>query len=305
MTSRAFRSGFTLVEMIIVITILGVISAVLAVFIRSPIEGYFDAVRRAELVDSADTALRRVGRDVRRAVPNSVRVTGACGGANCYLEFLPTASGGRYRAAGEGAIQCTVAAGGTSPRHDTLYFDAADTCFEILGPQLTFTAADQIVIGNWGNTGSNAYEGNTAATHVRRAYAGTTGVARSFVMMTSGNALPLESPSRRFQVIAGAELAVTYACEGVGTNASGDGTGTLTRYWGYGIEASQRDTAAEFDDVSSALIAENVSVCNIVYGSLAATNPYTRNGLVQIAISIRRSDETINLYHELHVDNLP
>jgi len=261
MASRYARSGFTLIEMVIVIAILGVISAALAVFIRSPIEGYFDAVRRAELVDAADTALRRMGRDVRRAVPNSVRVTGVCGGANCYLEFLPTASGGRYRAAGEDAIQCTVAAGGTAPRHDTLYFDAADTCFEILGPQVTFTAGDQIVIGNWGNAGSNAYEGNTAATHVRRAYAGTTGVARSFVTMTPGAALPLESPSKRFQVVSGAELAATYACEGVGTNASGDGTGTLTRYWGYGIVDTPQPTAFAG---SSALIAENISACNIV-----------------------------------------
>lgn len=303
MTRFRRRSGFTLLEMIIVITILGAISAALAVFIQAPVKGYFDAVRRAELVDAADTALRRIGRDVRRAVPNSVRVTGACGGANCYLEFLPIASGGRYRAAGEDAVHCTVAAGGDAPRHDTLYFDAADTCFEILGPRITFTAGDQLVIGNWGNPGSDAYEGNTGATHVRRAYAGETGAAVSRVVMTSANPLPLESPSRRFQVLSGAEQAVTYACEGVGT-ANGEGTGTLTRYWGYGIDTSQPDESIEFDG-SSARIAENVSACNIVYGGLAATNPYTRNGLVQVVISITRSDETINLYHEIHVDNLP
>jgi MSHA biogenesis protein MshO len=301
MASRFFRSGFTLVEMIIVIAILGVISAVLAVFIRSPVEGYFDTVRRAELADAADTALRRMGRDVRRAVPNSVRVTGACGGANCYLEFLPTTNGGRYRAAGEGTVHCAAAA---PTLHDSLTFSSdADTCFEVLGPPITFTANDQIVIGNWGNAGSNAYEGNTGnggASHVRRAYAGATGAPLSFVAMTSANPLPLESPSRRFQVISGAEQAVSYACEGVGTNANGDGTGTLTRYWGYGIATAQPTAFA-----GGSLIAENVSGCNMVYGNLAATNPYTRNGLLQIVISITRSNETINLYHEIHVDNLP
>lgn len=299
MTSRLRTCGFTLVEMITVIVILGVISAVLAVFIRSPVEGYIDAVRRAELVDVADTALRRMGRDLRRAVPNSARVTGACGGANCYLEFLPTTSGGRYRAAGEGITQCAAAA---PTLYDTLYFTPnADTCFEILGPQITFAAGDQIVIGNWGNPGSNAYEGNTLSTHVRRAYNGAAG-AQSMVVMTSANPLPLESPSRRFQVVAAAELAVTYACENVGgPNASGDGTGTLTRYWNYGINVAQPTTFG----ASTALIAGNVSSCNIIYGTLGATNPYTRNGVVAIVLGITRANETVNLYHEIHIDNLP
>lgn len=303
MTSRLRTCGFTLVEMIMVIVILGVISAALAVFIRSPVEGYIDAVRRAELVDVADTALRRMGRDLRRAVPNSARVTGACGGANCYLEFLPTTSGGRYRAAGEG----TTCAAAAPTLYDTLYFTPdTDTCFEILGPPITFSAgdaadaADQIVVGNWGNPGSNAYEGRTSATHVRRAYAGAAG-AQSMVVMTSTNPLPLDSPSKRFQVVSGSELAVSYACEGVGTNA-GDGTGTLKRYWNYGIIDTPQPTTF---GASTALIAGNVSSCNIVYGTLGATNPYTRNGVVAIVLGITRANETVNLYHEIHVDNLP
>ena len=296
------QRGFTLVEMIIVMVILGIISAILAVFIRSPVEGYVASVRRGELVDVADTALRRIGRDLRRSVPNSVRVTGTCGaGASCYLEFLASTSGGRYRAAGEGTTLC---AAGAPTLYDALHFTPdTDTCFEILGPQITFTAGDQIVVANWGNAGSNAYEGNTAATHDRRAYAGSTG-AQSKVVMTSANPLPLESPSKRFQVIAGIEQAVTYACEGIGAlNAKGDGIGTVTRYWHYGMDNVVQPTT--FAGGSSARIADNVSSCNIVYGSLAATNPYTRNGIVAIVLGITRSNETVNLYHEIHVDNLP
>ena len=51
-------AGFTLVEMIMVITITGIIGAMVAVFIRSPVDSYVDSARRAELSDIADTALR-------------------------------------------------------------------------------------------------------------------------------------------------------------------------------------------------------------------------------------------------------
>jgi MSHA biogenesis protein MshO len=299
MTSRLRSRGFTLVEMIMVIVILGVISSVIAVFMVSPVKGYFDAVRRAELVDTADTALRRIGRDVRRAVPNSVRVNAACAAASCYLEFLPTTNGGRYRAAGQQQVLGSLCpTGGSFPHNtfpDTLFFSPEiDTCFEILGPQIAFTVGDQIIIGNWGHSGSDAYEGVDGATFVRRAIPATA-AASSKVVMTSTSSLPLESPSKRFQVVAAAEPAVTYACEGVNTVA-GDGTGTLTRYRGYVITAAQVTPPGG----SSALIASNVSSCNIVYDT-----PSARNGVVAIVLGITRSGETINLYHEIHVDILP
>ena len=57
------------------IAIVGIIGAMVAVFIRSPVQSYVDSARRAELGDVADTALRRIIRDLRLALPNSVRVT--------------------------------------------------------------------------------------------------------------------------------------------------------------------------------------------------------------------------------------
>ena len=59
--------GFTLVEMVIVVVITAIIGAMVAVFIRLPVQGYIDANARAELADLADTATRRMARDIRRA----------------------------------------------------------------------------------------------------------------------------------------------------------------------------------------------------------------------------------------------
>src|SRR5690606_28790817 len=85
-------SGFTLVEAVIVIAISGIVAAVVAVFIRAPVESYLDLNTRAELTDIADTAVRRMARDVRLALPNSIRSPGA----QCF-EYLATSTGGRYR----------------------------------------------------------------------------------------------------------------------------------------------------------------------------------------------------------------
>lgn len=59
--------GVTLIEMVIVISITAIIAGAVAVFIARPVEGYADATRRAELTDIADTALRRMTRDLRTA----------------------------------------------------------------------------------------------------------------------------------------------------------------------------------------------------------------------------------------------
>src|SRR5450830_1516821 len=98
---RRLVTGFTLIEVIMVIAIIGIIAGMVAVFITKPVQGYIDTVRRAELTDTADVALRRLTRDVRLALPNSLRVT-TTGGMN-YIEFIMTSAGGRYRDPSDGS----------------------------------------------------------------------------------------------------------------------------------------------------------------------------------------------------------
>ena len=59
--------GFTLVEAIVTIVLTGILVATAAVFIRAPVQGYIDVARRADLTDTADYALRRIGRELRQA----------------------------------------------------------------------------------------------------------------------------------------------------------------------------------------------------------------------------------------------
>ncbi|MGH8679473.1 MAG: type II secretion system protein, partial [Burkholderiales bacterium] len=184
--------GFTLAEAIIVIAISGIVAAAVAVFIRGPIQGYFDTAARAELTDIADTALRRIGREVRAALPNSIRVLGTCDGASaCYLEFIPTVDGGRYRA--------DVKADGTG---DPLLFNTNDATFDVLGPPLTIPAGSWVVVYNLGVAGSDAYQGGvnpSLITQNRRS--ANAAVGTSNVSLATTTRFPYESPAKRFHVV--------------------------------------------------------------------------------------------------------
>lgn len=274
------QRGFTLIEAIVVITITAIISGVVATFIRTPVQGYFDSKRRAELTDAADTSVRRISRDLHLALPNSVRVAGN----NLAIEFLSTRTGGRYR----------KELGTASD--DILDFTQADTSFDVLGPPITFAAGDQIVVYNLGISGADAYSGNTTANDNRRAYNGVVGTPVNNVKISSTQLLPFASPSQRFQVV---DTPVSYVCAGVGIDASGNGTGTLTRYWNYPISPSQ---PTSFTAGASAILAKNVSACSFIYDPQVITQ---RAGLVSATLQLTQSDESVNLYYEIHVSNAP
>ena len=86
--SSSLQRGFTLVEAIIVIVITGILAVVAARFIDRPIQQYLDLGRRAELADGANSAIRRMSRDLHLALPNSIRQSNA----NC-VEFLISKNG--------------------------------------------------------------------------------------------------------------------------------------------------------------------------------------------------------------------
>ncbi len=152
--------GFTLIEMVVVITIAGIVGTMATYFMVNVMQGYEDQTRRAELVDAAESALRRMQRDVRRALPNSIRVVNEGNGNGRVLELLQTLDGGRYRVGPPGGAA------------ELLNFTAADTDFDILGnllcttnPAVTGPCASYtnylLVIYNLGQAGADAYTGAT------------------------------------------------------------------------------------------------------------------------------------------------
>jgi MSHA biogenesis protein MshO len=288
------QSGFTLLEAIVVIVVLGVLAGIVAVFIRVPIQGYADSVARAEVTDQADLALRRIARDLRLALPNSIRVNDP---GHSAVEFLLTKAGGRYFSAEDRAMEETPSAA------QPLDFLGSNTSFTVVGPMPSLGQVvankDYVVVYNLGEgmSPSDAYQ----FTNANRNIAQISSITGGTLITLKDNPFasqdpPMPSPTQRFQVVSGP---VTYYC-----GAQDDGSLALWRIWDYDITPSQIAPPA---GGKRALLATGLANCNIFDYGIPGTGTQ-RNALVILTLELKarnESDPTIRLVHQVHVDNTP
>jgi MSHA biogenesis protein MshO len=275
-TSPTHRAlGFTLLEAVMVIALTGIVGVMVSTFVRQPIDAYVDLGERAALTDAADLALRRMARELRTALPNSVRVAG--GGT--YLEFLPVRSAGRYRAA--------LTAGGTGNLLD--FSSTSDTSFDVLGPAVSAQAGDQLVVHNLGLPGADAYEGSS-----RRAVTSTGASLATVAYTVGGTQFPYASPHQRFHIVG---TPVSFGC----TPLAG-GAGSLRRYTGYAIQSTQPTaTLSALSGANNALLSPWVSACAFTYSAGATT----RNAVVTLRLTLTNGGESISLLQQVQVEGSP
>ena len=97
-----------------------------------------------------------------------------------------------------------------------------------------------------------------------------------------------EAPPYRVYAI---EPPVTYRCDLAAQ--------TLTRYSGYGFLSTQPDPPS---GGTAAILARRVSGCSFSYDQPAIT---ARHALVTLTLQLTAQNETVTLYHTVHIDNLP
>jgi MSHA biogenesis protein MshO len=281
------QSGFTLIEAVMVIVITGILAGIVAVFITKPVQGYVDSVRRAELTDAADVALRRITRDVRLALPNSVRVSG-----NTCIELIMTKAGGRYRDShNDGSSGGNSLTDPTKVKFDVMGASAGNPATSMAS---STAPADYIVVLNWGVAPLDAYSGgNRVAVAAPDPVDQDTTIKLNTTTATNPYTTTLASSllgyqNARFQVVPGSEQAVSYVCGG----------GELRRYKGYGFHTTQSCPPSGTGALlAGSATSEPKAACAISYAS----------GLLAINLTLTDtpSAESVTMFQQIHVDNAP
>jgi MSHA biogenesis protein MshO len=261
--------GFTLVELIVVIVVMGILAGSVTMFFKPAIDSFIDARRRADMTDAADTGLRKMAQDIRRSVPNSLNLIAPvydASHASACFQIVPTIGGGRYRTDIDTADATAVALNESS---------ISPFRMAILSSQATPPAVGSVVVINNQN-GNDVYNGPSRAA--------ITALGPPLTI----NANPTASgyTGGRFQLVSSAETGVMYTCA----------NNTLTRLT---LTDFTRRTAC---DTNGTLVAGNVSGCTFAYGDAGATS-----GLLTLTLVITNAaaQESITLGYALHVDNTP
>ena len=291
-------SGFTIIEMIVVIVITSVLAGAIVQFILFPIETFKKTNSRAVLVDIAETAIQRLAFDIHNALPNSVRVGCASSGKNKCVEFLNITAAGRYR-------KFAQTAGGTGDiliGDDTDADVANDLTFDVLGPILSFnagsyTAGDDcldfsddvrcLFINPVRDAGSSDWKSDYLRT--LNSYDNANNK-----LQFSGAVFTEHSPMQRFYIV---DTPIKFVCD---NNAN-----TLTRYDNYDIQLLE--TNSQLNNLGSArdsLLANKVVDCNFSYTE-TSLDADRGNGLLTVEITLRDGSEKISLSQQISVLNRP
>ncbi len=269
--------GFTLVELVTVMVITGIISMMVVNMITAPMESFSDMKRRAELVDIAEVTLHKMAREIRRALPNSIRITSS--GTVTSIAFLRTVDGGRYASTGSDVFEANKSIS---------RFNLTKSLSNVLDADVS-AATYYLVVYNLGQGGADAYQEDNISRI--NSLPLNPGIAVTFDSFT----FPFASPADRFMVV---DTSFAFMCD---TNPL---VKQIKQYSGYEFRIPQGGTDVPVDMTQGDLLADNIASCEFKYNPGTAT----RAGLVTLKITIndtQHQGETVTLLHQIFVENQP
>jgi MSHA biogenesis protein MshO len=277
------QSGFTLVELVVAITIGAIVMVFVSMFMAAPLEAYQAQSRRAALVAAPADAWPRMEADLRTALPNSVRWRR--NGAFVALELLPVVDVARYMTPAGGSFTVAGTTNGAF-RGIALPFDS------IVAGQPYYLS-----VNNVDTASAYSLTGSMSAAGARIQIAAAALPGEASVTVTPAPVFAGDSPRRRVYLVSGP---VTYLCDET------PGQGTLRRYTGYTLAAAHtsRDSPAELNAAGAAsmLVARGLTTCDFAVSPDSATTSQT---VAARLTSTATNGDRVTLLHSSRAEYVP
>ncbi len=262
------QNGFTLVELIAVLVILAIVAGFSTRFIVSSVEQYNQTQFRAKLTNKSRQAIERMTRQLRLALPHSVRFTTA--NQSC-IAFLPVVGGGNYTTRvpdqASGGSSSTVAVGpyrvdsGTARMMSIGALDSG----EVFG-----ASPDSVALLNPTIAASAGF------------------LAAGNITLSAAKQWERNSPQRRFYLLDNPEAFCVVANE--------------LRYYNEFDTTPPWDTAV--DPTSDyQLLSTSVSSGGTIFDLVDGTE--SRSAVIEVDISFTEGGETVSYEHQVHLRNVP
>lgn len=259
--------GFTLIELIIVITLLAVLALGVSSYIGLGASMYSDATEREQVLNQSRFVAERLQRELRNAAPNSIRTADAAL-LRC-IEFAPIVASGVY-------LQAPVA----PDTGNQLRLALTNWQGSYLG--LPFTIYPRELDDIYTNSGSTVLLAGSEPDDADGNSATRT------VMLSSNHSFPLNSPEQRFYLLAANP--VSYCFNGV--------DGSIRRYSDYNYSAAQPLPPAGM----ATLMAGNVQQVRFAITDAVLT----RNSVVNLLLQFGQSPASDMFFnYEVHIPNVP
>lgn len=290
-TAKRVLSGFTLVELILVIVVLGILATATTSYIGLGARMYAEASDRDKLLSQSRFALERLTRELRNALPNSVRLHNANNGWQC-IEFVPVLVAARY------TTIPTVAQPTSAPPDNSIpLFSMASEWGRLRDAEASYIAAnktfrvyvyatDKSHIYSFVEPSSGRFHSLTSTDLYNISVNGASYTVELY--LSEAVSFSSSSPSNRLYL---ADQPVSYCI----TNAS-----QLIRYQNYGFNPNSPIVSSG----ESALMATNL---NILQSSFAVEDPVlSRNSVVHVVLAFASGfNDELFFNQEIHIPNVP
>ncbi len=285
---KVLTKGFTLIEMIVVVVLLGVVGVGFSNFLGLGANLYVDVVGREQALSQTRFAMERLTREIREALPNSVRVTTNAAGTVQCVEFVPIQASSTY-------VNVPVLP------------EEATKILHVVRHAVSGISVDKIAVypltsnDVYGSDPFEALSGNVFSFDS----APIVGTTSQNLTLDKAVRFDADSPTQRYYLV---QYAVSYCANSL--------TGQLYRYGDYWPLTSAQQAPptttlqTKSTGMTAVLMAENLKTYTPSYGSASLPFNYSSatlvtNAVFQFTFEIARNDEQVDFHREVHLVNVP